>query len=162
MSDLPLHPIVVHFPIAVGMLLPVFGLGFWLLIRTEVLPKKAWIVVTALALFYLGTAFMAEEMGERDEGAVERVVGEEAMKRHEEAGERMPAVAGVIFLFSIVPLLLKNKEFPVIAFVVASALGTLPLVHAGHTGGELVYVHGAAQAHMPASPNAPAPAESPE
>ena len=148
MFDLPLHPIVVHFPIAIGFLLPFLSLMLLILIKKNILPPMAWSIVVLLSGIYLGTAFIAEEMGERDEKKVEEVVGHDPLEEHEEKGELIPWIAATIFLISLTPLALNKKLEMQLLTIVISFVGLYPLMEAGHTGGELVYKYGAAQAHM--------------
>ena len=150
MFNLPLHPLVVHFPIVLGVLLPFAGLVLWWSIKKEWVPQKAWAVVTALALVYSVSAVVTVELGERDEDKVEKVVSERVIEEHEEAGEMIPWVAGSLFLISFAGLLIKRSHHARMAVVVLSLVAIIPLIDAGHTGGKLVYQYGAANAHLPA------------
>lgn len=148
MFDLPLHPIAVHFPIVLGILLPIAALTIALLIYKRLLPGLAWVLVIALSFGYVASAKFAEEMGERDEHMVEKVVSEQALEAHEEAGEFVPIAAGILFVLSLVPLLNRGRVPMMFAYTAIATAAILPLVQAGHTGGKLVYQHGAAQAHV--------------
>lgn len=150
MFNLPLHPLIVHFPIVLGVLLPFAGLVLWWSIKKEWVPQKAWAVVTALALVYSVSAVVTVELGERDEDKVEKVVSERVIEEHEEAGEMIPWVAGSLFLISFAGLLIKRSHHARMAVVVLSLVAIIPLIDAGHTGGKLVYQYGAANAHLPA------------
>lgn len=148
MFDLPLHPIAVHFPIVIGMTLPFIAILLWWAIRKGHVPQKAWIVITALALVYGASALVASELGEEDEDRVEKVVSEKVIEEHEEAAELIPWVAGVLVLLSFGGLMSGAGAKAQIAFVAVSLIAIAPLVNAGHTGGELVYHYGAANAHV--------------
>ena len=52
MFDLPLHPVVVHFPIVLGALLPFLALLIWWAIKKDLLQQKVWALVTVMALAY--------------------------------------------------------------------------------------------------------------
>jgi uncharacterized membrane protein len=125
MFDLPLHPIVVHFPIVLGGAL-----------------------VSVVALVYTLSATGAVLLGEEDEEKVEKVISEEVIEEHEEAGELIPWVAGTLFLVSLGGFTVRYSKQAKVAMIVLSLVAVAPLIHAGHTGGELVYEHGAAVAHL--------------
>ena len=52
MFDLPLHPIVVHFPIVLGALLPLLAILLWWAIKKWQWTPKVWALVSAVALVY--------------------------------------------------------------------------------------------------------------
>ncbi len=154
MFDLPLHPLLVHFPIVLGIILPFAGLFFWWTIKRDILPKKFWSVVVAIALVYSVSAWVASEVGEEDEEKVEKVVYEEIIEEHEEAGERLVWIAGGLLLISLAGIVFKKSDHARMALVVLSAAAIIPLALVGHSGGELVYKYGAAVAHVPAETKA--------
>ena len=151
MFDLPLHPIVVHFPIVLGVLLPFAAILVWWGIKKNMVQQKVWAVVIALALVYGASALVAVEMGEKDEDKVEEVVAEKLIEEHEEIGEMIPWIAGGLLLVSISVYYFRNSHAARLAFVVLSLAAIIPLANAGHTGGQLVYKYGAAKAHLPAA-----------
>jgi uncharacterized membrane protein len=148
MFDLPLHPIVVHFPIVLGVVLPVAALLIWWAIRKEYLQQKVWVFIPALALVYSLSAVVAAELGEDDEEKVEKVVAEKIIHEHEEAAEMIPWIAGTLFLASLVGLRKINSDQIRLAVAVVSLIAVIPLAETGHTGGQLVYQYGAANAHL--------------
>ena len=66
MFDLPLHPIVVHFPIVLGSLLPVLAIFLWWAINKWQWTPKVWALVSAVALVYSLAAVTAVQLGEED------------------------------------------------------------------------------------------------
>ncbi len=148
MFDLPLHPIVVHFPIALGVTLPFLAILVWWAIKKWQLPPKVWALVSAVALVYSLSAVVAVQLGEADEEKVEKVVSERVIEEHEEAAELIPWIAGTLFLVSLGGLTVKYSKQARLAVIVLSLVAVAPLINAGHTGGELVYEHGAAIAHL--------------
>jgi uncharacterized membrane protein len=149
MFDLPLHPVVVHFPIVLGILLPFLAILLWWAIKKWDWTPKVWALVSAVALVYSLSAVVAVQLGEEDEEKVEKVISEEVIEEHEEAGELIPWLAGTLFLVSLGGFTVKYSKQAKAAMVVLSLVGIIPLINAGHTGGELVYEHGAAFAHLP-------------
>lgn len=154
MFDLPLHPVVVHFPIVLGILLPLAALAFWWAMKKGNLPFNAWILIVVLALGYGVSSYIAVEMGEEDEEKVEEVVSKKVIEEHEEAGELILWVSGGLFLFSLTGLYRKDLHAVRLGVAVLAFVAVIPLVDAGHTGGKLVYQHGAANAHLPANQKA--------
>lgn len=148
MFDLPLHPIVVHFPIVLGSLLPVLAIGLWWAIKKWQWTPKVWTLVSIVALVYSLAAVTAVQLGEADEEKVEKVISEKVIEEHEEAAELIPWIAGTLFLVSLGGFTVKYAERAHLATIVLSLIAVVPLVNAGHTGGELVYEHGAAMAHL--------------
>lgn len=149
----PLHPAVVHFPMALAVLLPISAAVALWAIRRGAAPLKAWAVPAAFAVALTGSAWVALQTGAGEEEKVEAFVGEAAIHEHEEAAERFLLLAGVVTLVAGVGLL--SGVAGRAARLVASA-GTLVVLGAGiqvgAAGGDLVYEHGAAQAYVNSSP----------
>ncbi len=154
MFDLPLHPVVVHFPIVLGILLPLAALTIWWAIKKGHLHLKTWVLITALALGYGISSYIAVEMGEEDEEKVEEVVSEKVIEEHEEAGELIFWISSGLFLFSLAGLARKVLHVVRLGIAILALAAVIPLVDAGHTGGKLVYQYGAANAHLPAKQQA--------
>jgi uncharacterized membrane protein len=154
----PLHPAVVHFPIVLAFLSPIAAAALLWAIQSGRLSSRAWLHVVILQLAVLSSGWLAAEAGEEEEDRVERVIAEKFIEEHEEAAERFLALAGVTLALSVAGLL--GTSFGAVArgLTVASALASVALVSAvGHSGGELVYRHGAAQAYtQPAAADAQA------
>ncbi|HEX5067013.1 MAG TPA: DUF2231 domain-containing protein [Myxococcota bacterium] len=147
----PLHPAVVHLPIALAVLVPGFALAGIFLIFKGLLPARIWAGVVLLQLLLLGSGWLALETGEQEEERVERVVAERYIETHEEAADRFLVVAGIGLLLTAGGLLPGRAGA---AGRVAGALASLAVLAAGvavgHSGGELVYKHGAASAYVAA------------
>ena len=148
MSGIPLHPLVVHFPIVLVTLLPIsIGVALWM-IRKGTTPRRVWAVPVALAAALALSAWVATETGESQEDRVERVVARGALHGHEEAAERFLVLSGVLVLVTAAGLSRGNVGR---AARLVSAVGALGLVAAGvqvgHSGGSLVYREGAANAY---------------
>ena len=148
MFDLPLHPIVVHFPIVLGAQLPLLAILLWWAIKKWQWTPKVWALVSAVALAYSLSAVTAVQLGEADEEKVEKIVSEKVIEEHEEAGELIPWIAGALFLISLGSLTVKYSKQARLALIVLSLVAVAPLINAGHTGGTLVYIHGASVAHL--------------
>lgn len=144
----PLHPAVVHLPIALTLLVPVFTVGTLIAIRRGARPLRAWGITTALLATLSLSAWVSLETGDDEEEKVEQVVPETALETHEEAAEAFLALLLVVLGIAGVGLL--NGRVGSAARFVAAA-GTLALVVAGynvgHSGGLLVYEYAAASAY---------------
>ena len=85
LNNLPLHALIVHMPIALTVLVPLFALlGLWLG-RRVMKPHVAWAFPVGMLALLLASGVAADKTGEQQEDKVERVVPEAALERHEEA-----------------------------------------------------------------------------
>jgi hypothetical protein len=157
----PLHPALVHLPIALAMLLPVFALAAAVAISRGALPPRFWGTLVALQILLAGSVWVALETGEQQEERVEKVVGHDPIEAHEEAAERLLWLVIGATLVSGTGLLpagagRAGRAATVVAggIVLAAALGV------GHSGGALVYEHGAADAYAKRTSSGPAGAGS--
>ena len=144
----PLHPAVVHFPVVLVVLLPLFALAALWMIRRGTAPRLAWALPLTVAAALSASAWFAVETGEQQEDRVEAVVSESAMHTHEEAAERFLVLSGILLLVATAGMAAGNFGR---AGRIVSTVGTFGLVAAGiqvgHSGGELVYKRGAASAY---------------
>jgi uncharacterized membrane protein len=144
----PLHPAVVHLPLALAALVPLFALLAALAIRARLTAPSTWAAVVLLQALLVGSAWVALETGEEEEERVEEVVPERHIEAHEERAERF-LFGAVVALVAIGAGLLPGaaggvaRGAAVLASVAVLALG----IQVGHSGGELVYRHGAASAY---------------
>ena len=145
----PLHPAVVHLPIALTVLVPVFAAAALIAIRRGARPLRAWGITTALLATLSLSAWVSLETGEGQEERVERVVPERAIDTHAEAAESFLVLSLLVLGVAGVGLL-KGKVGT--AGRLVAAAGTLALIVSGytvgHSGGSLVYEHGAASAYV--------------
>ncbi len=154
-----LHPVVVHFPIALAVLIPVVAIWVLFLSWRGEFSKRQWSVVCVLCLLMLGSSLVAINTGEEDEEVVERVVSEDLIEVHEEAAEQFAWGSGFLLVISLLPFFLGNEKRARIAsscFLVATCVVLRLGYNVGSAGGELVYKHGAASAFV-ASDGAVAP-----
>ncbi len=145
----PLHPAVVHLPIALAILIPGFAILGIILIGKEVLPPRSWSLIVLLQALLVGFGWLALETGEEQADRVERVVAEQHIEEHEEAAERFLILAGIGLLINAAGFLPERKgSLGRIAGTVASLVVLAAGVATGRLGGELVYEHGAANAYI--------------
>ncbi len=147
----PLHPAVVHLPIALAVLIPLLAALALVAISRRFLPARSWWTILVLQGLLLGSGWLALETGEDQEERVERVVAERYLEAHEEAAERFLVAAGVGLLILGAGLLPDRTGRIGRLAGVAATLGVLAAgVSVGHSGGSLVYEHGAANAYLDA------------
>lgn len=149
MDAMPLHPKLVHLPIALAILMPLLSGGLLLAWLRDLLPRRAWIVAVALQAVLVLASFAAMRTGEQDEETVEAVVAEAAIEAHEEAAEVFTwTAAGVLVLFAAGALLPVGAARAAAGAATAATLVVLFLGYrVGQAGGSLVYEHGAAAAY---------------
>lgn len=149
MNDLFFHPKLVHLPMALAVLVPLFASGLALAWWRGWLPQRAWWIAVAMQALLVGSSIAALRSGEADEHRVEALVGEAPIEAHEEAAEQFTLVAGVTAVVMLTAGLLGGRlaPFAVGLSLVGSLAGLALGVRTGQAGGELVYVHGAADAH---------------
>jgi uncharacterized membrane protein len=144
----PLHPAIVHFPIALAVLLPALAFAALVAIRAGWVPARTWVAVVVLQFALVGFAWFAMETGEDQEEKVEKVVAERHIEEHEEAAERLFYIAIAAALVSAAGLLQGSRGQAARAATLVAGLAVLAAsVAVGHSGGELVYKHGAASAY---------------
>jgi uncharacterized membrane protein len=170
-----LHPLIIHFPIALLLIAPLF-----IIAGAVMQPAKGRAYhLAGLALMLLGTAavFVAVATGEAAGELAERIAGvKQVLETHEMLAERTRVVfsiLSVIFATQLfVPRLLKHAESRLVtttlplAFLVLYSAGMLLLVNTAHNGGRLVHEFGVramvsspgAQSSVPAA-SAPAASE---
>lgn len=157
LNNLPLHALIVHMPIALTLLVPIFAVVALLLGRRAMKPNLAWAFPVGLLALLLVSGVVADKTGEQQEDRVERVVPKAAIHEHEEAAELFLVVtAGVLVLAA--GGLMSNSLGKTMRVV--GAVGTLAVLAAGwnvgHSGGTLVYEHNAGAAYSTAAGGATA------
>ena len=161
MNGLPLQPAIVHLPLGLAIILPLAAI---------VVAVLAWrgragrALLTSLAIAQAAlviSGYVAMQLGESDEEVVEPVVGEAALESHEERAETFIVVAAAVLVTLGAAAALSRQPVGRILVSVGAA-GTVAVaalgLAVGHSGGELVYVHGAAAAHVSQAGAAGAPA----
>jgi hypothetical protein len=144
----PLHPAIVHMPMALAVLVPLFVVGTMWAIRRGVRPLRAWAVTVAMMAALSLSAWASLATGKSQDEKVESVVGEAPLGAHEESAEFFLTLSVVVLAVSVVGL--RGDKFGTVARALGAAGSAALLVagiNVGHTGGQLVYTHNAASAY---------------
>lgn len=134
------HPIVIHF--AIGLLM-----GGVLLRGLSLTRRGAFAAPAAVTLILLATAatLVAAQSGEDAHVAVEAAPGiADAVRAHQEWGERTRNVALLVGGFELLTLTLRGRSLVRAMSFVSAGLGLLAflcVLETGKLGGELVYAH---------------------
>lgn len=155
----PLHPAVVHFPIVLAVLLPIFAAGaLWMIHSRPGSTRLLWAVPVALSAALTLSAWAAVATGEAQEDRVEGVVGAEVLHEHEESAERFLVLS--LLVLGLAGTGLVGGTFGTAGRILATG-GSIALlvtgIAVGRAGGELVYRHGAAQPYVTGAPPAVSP-----
>ncbi|MBU45769.1 MAG: hypothetical protein CMN76_21355 [Spirochaetaceae bacterium] len=146
--ELPLHPVIVHFPVALTIFFLFVYPALILWMGSHPDRQKTFVLVPSLALVLILLSYGALFTGEQDEELVEKVVPHEIIEEHEHAAQ-------YFFYFSWVPFLIglagikpwKGRQAARWLTVLSQVVLVFLLLDAAHKGGKLVYEHGAARAH---------------
>lgn len=152
LNNLPLHALIVHMPIALTILVPLFAVLALFLGKRIMKPHVAWALPVGMLALLLASGVAADKTGEQQEDRVEQVVPKSAIHEHEEAAELFLLVtAGVLVLAA--GGLMSNSLGKTMRVV--GTAGTLAVLAAGwnvgHSGGKLVYQHNAGAAYSTAA-----------
>jgi len=155
-----LHPLIVHFPVALLLVAPVLVL-LGLVLKPE---RGRGLLVSALVLMILGTvaAWVAVETGEAAGRMAERTPTINViMEHHEELAESVRLVftaltavfATVLFLPNLIRRQLSRAASGslLVVYLGFYAVGVLLLANTAHNGGRLVHEQGV-RALMPPAP----------
>lgn len=147
--DLPLHPVLVHFPIALAVILPLLLLLVILGQKKGLLSMQTWWLLAVLQVISAGTGYLAMEAGEDDEEKVEKFVPEAAIEEHEEKAEVFVYTsAGLMALILLAGFFPQRQSLKILSLVISLAVAAMA-VGTGHTGGKIIYQFGGAQGHVP-------------
>jgi len=160
--SVPLHPAIVHLPLALALLVPVGALAVtWLAWRRG--PSRTLVGALVVAqVLLVGSGIVATRLGEADEERVEAIVPEAALESHEERAETFVIVGAVVLGALVVGWVGARRPRVGRALLTAATAGSLAVaglgLAVGRSGGELVYVHGAGAAFAPAIATSSPPA----
>ncbi len=165
-----LHPLIIHFPIALLLMAPIFVVVGAILSPARGRPY----LIAAMVLLLAGTAsiYVAVQTGEAAGKLAERSPGiDPVLEKHESLAERTQAVFSVLSVIFValvaVPWFVKRADTRLtttvlpLAFLVLYGAGALLLINTAHNGGRLVHEFGvrAMVSPTPVDTNAALPTE---
>ena len=148
--NLPIHPQLVHVPIALAVLMPLVAGGLLVAWWQGWLPRRTWLVAVELQGVLVGAGLLALRSGEGDEERVETVVAESAIEAHEEAASIFVGATAVVLVLAAAGAALRGERAArmMAAAATVATLAVLALGYrVGEAGGRLVYQHGAASVY---------------
>jgi uncharacterized membrane protein len=145
-----LHPLIVHFPIALLLVVPI------LIVMGLLMPNKSrGILITAFVVMLLGTiaTYVAVSTGEAAGELADRVSGvEQVLEQHEDLAETTRTIftaltaifAAILFAPSLFKKTLSHKITVAVnaAFLLFYLAGSVVLINTAHNGGRLVHEFG--------------------
>jgi uncharacterized membrane protein len=136
MFGLELHPMVVHFPIALG-LVGALAAVVYLFLRKEWLRWFAPVLLTIALLGAVGAYFSGQNAEDRAE---KLKVPETAIEEHEESSLYGLGLIAVAALLSWATHAKRRGEW---VSTIVAVLAAAAIARTAHLGGQLVFVHGA-------------------
>ena len=150
----PLHPAVVHFPVALALIFPVMAAIALIFIRRGSSAINTWIPISVLALMIFAGTLVAKNTGAEEEEKVEDVVSRSVIHDHEENAELFAILAGIMLAVSLAGFVPKKWGDAARYLTIVASLAVVAVAYqTGKSGGELVYEHGAAAAYIDAGAN---------
>ncbi|MBY0515627.1 MAG: hypothetical protein K2P81_01875 [Bacteriovoracaceae bacterium] len=146
---MPLHPQFVHFPLALSVIIPLLAVAIMVMIKQKAFSPMVWGLVIGLQVLTTATGYLSMNLGESEEDVVEKVVEKKHISEHEEKAEVFVAFSVAATVVAILVLFLKAElqlYFMMLSFVIMLAQ-CFTAYRTGESGGELVYVHKAANAY---------------
>lgn len=147
----PFHPMVVHVPMALSLLMPLVTGGLLLAWWRGWVAGRVWLIAVALQATLVFSGTLSLRTGEAEEDRVEQFVAEHVLEEHEESAEIFVATSGGVLALMLLAAALRAR---VVALPTAAAatLGSILVLgfgyRTGRAGGSLVYQHGAAGAYV--------------
>lgn len=163
MDGLPLHPAIVHVPLGLSMVLPFVALAVTIAVWRKWLPARSWLIVLLLQAAMVVGALVSHQTGQQEEDLVGGIVDDGPVMAHEEAAEAFLQSISALFVVSALVAFFSRSRYVSLghAGITLGSLGVLFLgMTAGHAGGRLIFVHGAAEAHLPSATGAKDPSDS--
>lgn len=148
--QVPFHPVVVHFPLAVTFVMPVLVFIFAYMIKLNKMNPKGWLIIVGLQLAVVISGYVALETGETEEDKVEKVLDKTYIHEHEESAEIFVGSTVIALVLSVAAFFIRKD----LGHPIKLSMGFIGLIccflayRAGHLGGEILYKHGGAAAYL--------------
>ncbi|MCH2533760.1 MAG: hypothetical protein MK008_04900 [Bdellovibrionales bacterium] len=141
-ESLPLHPMFVHFPIALTFLIFLYFL-FGLYFTSHF--KWSYQLILSVLLFI--SSIVAVQLGENDEELVEDTGYYQSLDEHEDLGEVIPWISLGLVIAATIGYWVPTVGLVQVLFGLILLTQTGFIVYVSHLGGKLVYEEGAASVY---------------
>ena len=149
--ELPMHPKMVHVPMALCILMPMIAMLIWFGVRRSWFTPRVWLIAAVLQGATLAGGLAALNSGQDDGEKVEGYASEQALSTHESRAYWFLYVAGGNLVLCGVTFLLQRDRYrqQILGAVAIAGLfaGSYAGYRVGDAGGRLVYVGNATDAH---------------
>lgn len=142
MLNFPLHDLLIHFPLVLGVVIPLIALFLVVGIEFDWVHENSWMVLCMLGLLNAGFCTAASGFNEAELAVLRQHIDGDVLNRHMKLAELVPLAAAVVCMLAPLPLVLTDKRKVRILFLIASAVGIWPVVTVAISHAELVYRHG--------------------
>ena len=119
MLPVPLHPAIVHFPIAMMVLAPLVAIATLVAVRRGAPPRRAWRLPTGVLAALVFSAWIAGQGGERGNDRVVRAVAGQAVETPDAARRQLDEARAHYAL--VMPLIRNLHNGPAATEIVATA-----------------------------------------
>jgi len=136
-----LHPLFVHFPIALSIILPFFIASLLITTKNNNITNSIWTPVVIIAIFILISTIGTLITGSNGAEILKKSTISTALEKHEEIAEITAMLLFVTSLLSLVVLIFspEKKRSLIKIILYLSLLQALLVFKSGKTGGELVH-----------------------
>lgn len=142
MVNLPLHDLLIHFPLVLGVLIPIIALQVVIGIEFGWLDENSWLIMPLLGLLYAILGTVAGGFSDAELEVLRQHISGDALSRHAKLSELVPLTAAIVCILAPLPVVLTDKRKMRIIFLLVSGLGVWPVVTVAMSHADLIYRHG--------------------
>lgn len=142
MLNFPLHDLLIHFPLVLGVVIPVIALFLVVGIEQDWCHESSWLVLPMLGLLNAGFCTAASGFSEAELAVLRQHIDNDILYDHMKLAELVPLTAAIVCILAPLPVILTDKRKMRWLFLLISAIGVWPVVTVAMSHAELVYRHG--------------------
>lgn len=142
MLNLPLHDLLIHFPLVLGVIIPIIALQLIIGIEFGWLNANSWLIMPLLALVYAILGTVAGGFSDPELEILRQHIDGDALTRHAKLSELVPLTAAIVCILAPLPVVLTEKRKVRLIFLLVSGLGVWPVVTVAMSHANLIYRHG--------------------
>jgi uncharacterized membrane protein len=149
-EQVPWHAVLVHFPIALSVLIPLVAAILWFVARQIPDGARVWRLLPVLGGIHLVSVLVANHFGRLETARIAPLISDDALlalEAHSQAGENALAYALIVWGASMAVMHFARRSARAAtwapwAFVVLSLVVAIPILRLAQSGSELIYEHG--------------------